>query len=424
MSKNMITVIAFFVLGSVIGIFIWRAGDARAYVEKREAEILKALSVDEINLILKSQAVGDGASVSQISEKAGSRQAFLKGLREYLALAAQARREGLADDEKFKINFNYKKNLLLADLYRTKLTAAQGKYYVVPKETLDEVWKNAENETQFETDMETLRAIQSAVAQARGDEAVITKLQGGSLIKARENWANSRVLSEMAERDAEFMAKPDVNLRIKILEAGILSADYLRKHWTQRIKATSSEIKDFLAAHPEYDVGKKREKAETVLQKALAGADFSKLAAEHSEDRSTKTKGGLYENVSRADLWAEVEAAALELEKGRIANRIIETNTGFHIVKLENKQTKTNADGGETTIFSVRHILLQKGFEDPGNINPDVPSPFISAEELAKNEIEKEKRNRFVEEIIGQNDISLPDDFTVELPDDLQKRNS
>lgn len=424
MSKKLIAVIALLIIGGVTGVFIWRAGDARARAEKREAEILKGLTADEINLILQSQAGGDGSGVSQIAERAESRQAFLKGLREYLALAAEARREGLTDDENFKINFEYKKNLLLADLYRAKLTAAEAKYYVVPKESLDDVWKNAENEKQFETDMETLRAIQSAVAKARGDEAVIGKLQGGSLTKARENWANTKVLSEMAKRDAEFMAKPELNLRIKILEAGILSADYLRKHWTEKIKAAPREISDFLGAHPEYDVRKKRETAETVLRKALAGEDFARLAAEYSEDRATKTKGGLYENVSRDVLWTEVEAAALALENGRIADRIIETNTGFHIIKLENKQTKKNADGSEAVSFSVRHILLQKGFEDPANINPNVPSPFISAEELAKNEIEREKRNRFVDEIIRRNNISLPEDFTVKLPDDSQKRNS
>jgi len=423
MSKKLITFTFFLILGSAAlgGFYIWRTQVLRVRAENLEREILKSLTAEEINLILKSQAAGDNSGVLQISEKSESRQLFLKGLREYLALAAQARREDLTEDRNFKINFEHKKNLLLADLYRTKLSGEQGKYYVVPRETLDEVWKYPENEEQFNIDMDTLRAIQAEVAKARGDQSVFTKLQGGALSKARENWANTKVLSEMAKRDAEFLSKPEINLRIKILEAGILSADYLRKHWTEKIKATPPEISEFLAAHPEYDVKKKRAKAESLLREILAGADFAKLAAEHSEDRSTKAKGGLYENVSGGDLWAEVEQGAFTLENGKIADRIIETNTGFHVVKLENKQTKKNADGSETIAFSVRHILLQKGFEDPDNQNPDIPPPFITAEEIAKNRVEKEKRDRLIAEIIGQNKISLPEDFSVELMSDNQK---
>ncbi len=424
MSKKLIAITFFLILGSaaLAGFHIWRTQVVRARAEKLETEILKSLTAEELNLILKSQSVGDNSGVSQIAEKTESRQLFLKGLREYLALAAQARREGLTDDRNFQINFEYKKNLLLADLYRAKLTGEQGKYYVVPQESLDEVWKNADNEKQFNTDMDTLRAIQSAVAKVRGDQSVYTKLQGGALDKARKNWANTKILSEMAKRDAEFLSKTEINLRIKILEAGILSADYLRKHWTEKIKASPQEISEFLASHPEYDVRKKRAKAELLLQQALAGADFAKLVAEHSEDRSTKAKGGLYENVSRNDLWAEIERAALALENGNIADRIIETNTGFHIVKLENKQINRNVDGSETVIFSVRHILLQKAFEDPGSLNPGIPPPFIAAEEIAKNQVEMEKRDRFVAEIIRQNNISLPEDFSVELVPDNQKQ--
>jgi hypothetical protein len=235
------------------------------------------------------------------------------------------------------------------------------------------------------------------------------------LIKARENWARTKILTDKAKADVEFVSKPEVQLRLKIVEAGVLSADYLRKHWAKSIKATSREITDYLATHPQYDVKKKQGKAELVLRRAQAGEDFSKLAAEFSEDRPTKNKGGLYENIEKDSLWVEVENAALSLENGQIAGKLVETNTGYHIVKLENKQIEQAKDGSKIVKYSVRHILLQKNFEDPNNNNPEIPSPFITAEEIAKTEVEKEKRNRLVEDIIGRNQIILPEDFTVEL---------
>lgn len=415
MSKKSLVIIFALFAAVCTGFLIWRVQDTAAKTAKMEADILKGLTAEEINFVLKSESSNDGSGVVKIAQSAESRRAFLKAMREYLALAAQARREGLTEDSNFKINFEYKKNLLLADLYRAKLSQQQSKYYVVSEEEIKAVWSKPENEKQFEIDMDAMRAIQTAVAKERGDEQTFPKLQGGSLLKARENWARTKILSDKAKADTEFVQKREVQLRLKIVEAGILSSDYLRKHWAKNIRATEQEIAAYLSAHPEYDLKKKREKAEMILQRVRAGEDFSRLAAEYSEDRPTKKKGGLYENINKDYVWAEVENAALALESGQVADRLIESQIGYHIVKLENKQIKKQDDGGETIKFSIRHILLQKNFEEPGSGNPDVPAPFIKAEEIAKAEVEKQKRNEFVEDVIGRNQIVLPEDFTVEL---------
>jgi hypothetical protein len=241
-------------------------------------------------------------------------------------------------------------------------------------------------------------------------------LEGESLEKARDNWARAKVLSDFARADQAFMLRPEVSLRIRILEAGILSADLLRRDWSAKIKASPQEIAEFLAAHPEYDLAKKKEKAEMVLQRVRAGEDIAALAAEFSEDRTTKSKGGLYENVGAGEIWPEIDNAVLTLKPGEVAASLIETNTGFHVVKLQNKQTKKGKDGKETMTYSIRHILFQKSFEDPANNNPAIPSPFLKPEEIAKAQIEKEKRDKFVAGICELNPITLPEDFTVGLP--------
>ena len=372
---------------------------------------------EEISLVLKSQAVSDTSAVAAIAESGETRRSFLKGLREHLALAAEARREGLSEDPNFKINLKYKKNSALGDSeYGWELSKERGKY-VVPRSDIDAVWANAENENQFNRDMDALRAIQAAVARERGDQQSFGKLQGETLIKARENWARTRVLSSKAKNDAAFMSRAEIQLRFRVLEAGILSADYLRKYWAKRIKATDHDIAAYLAAHPEYDLNRKREKAETVLKRARAGEDFASLASEFSEDRSTKETGGLYEDVEKDTFWVEVGNAALALEPGQVAKSLIETQVGYHIVKLENKKVKKKEDGSEIVTFSFRHILLQKSFEEPVSRYPEIPPPFMKAEEIAKAEIEKQKRSKFVEQIVQRNQINLPEDFKVDLPE-------
>ena len=264
--------------------------------------------------------------------------------------------------------------------------------------------------------MDAIQAIQTAVAKETNRLPPVP-LQAGSLAKARESWAVVKLFSDKAKADTELMQKPELALRFRVLEAGILSADYLRKHFSSNLKASEAEIAEYLRANPQYDLKKKREKAETVLQKVLAGEDFAKLVKEFSEHRPTKATGGLFEDVTKDQLSPELESAALALNKGQIADRLIETEMGLHIIKLENKSISKDKDGNETVKYSIRHILFQNAFEQPGITDPNLPPPFLKAEEIAKAEIEKEKRNKFVAEIVARNQINLPDDFAVVLPE-------
>ncbi|MBK9155354.1 MAG: peptidylprolyl isomerase, partial [Chloracidobacterium sp.] len=138
--------------------------------------------------------------------------------------------------------------------------------------------------------------------------------------------------------------------------------------------------------------------------------DLAKLAAQFSEDRTTKEKGGLYTDVSANEAWAEVVAALSGLKEGEIAPRVIESHAGFHIAKLEKRKTVRNSDGSETETVDFRHVLLQRKFPDPQHDNPEIPAPFISAEEIAEKMVEMEKRDRFVAEIVARNPIELPVD--------------
>jgi PPIC-type PPIASE domain len=417
MSKKWITLILLFVVvAGFAGYGFWQIQSQKAKAAKLEAEILKGLTADDLQTMLAGQAQGERGAVETIVATVETRQAFLKGLREYFALAAEARREGLVNDPNFQTNFEYKKNRLLAELYQSKLSIEQGKIFKASDEEMKAVWSNAANEAQFKKEMDAIQAIQMEVSKETNRVPPVP-LQAGSLAKARESWAAVKILSDKAKADAEFMQKPELALRFRVLEAGILSADYLRKHFSSNLKATDSEIAEYLRANPQYDLKKKREKAETILQKVLAGEDFAKLAKEFSEHRPTKATGGLFEDVTKDQLSPELERAALALNKGQIADHLIETEIGLHIIKLEDKSVSKDKDGNETIKYSVRHILFQNAFEQPGITDPNLPPPFLKAEEIAKAEIEKEKRNKFVAEIVGRNQISLPDDFTVVLPE-------
>lgn len=76
-----------------------------------------------------------------------------------------------------------------------------------------------------------------------------------------------------------------------------------------------------------------REKMEELLKRARSGEDFETLAREYSEDPGSKSKGGLYENITRGQMVKPFEDAAFSVPVGQISD-VIETQFGYHIVKV------------------------------------------------------------------------------------------
>jgi parvulin-like peptidyl-prolyl isomerase len=77
----------------------------------------------------------------------------------------------------------------------------------------------------------------------------------------------------------------------------------------------------------------KRQQAESVRQRAMAGEDFAKLITEFSEDRAIKDTKGEYV-FSRTDPFSEeFKAASFSLEPGAISD-VVSTSFGFHVIKL------------------------------------------------------------------------------------------
>jgi PPIC-type PPIASE domain len=401
-------------LGS--GLTIWKIHETRAKAAKAakvEAEILKSLSADEVNLLLKDQALVEPEFVLSVANSSDARKAFLKALREHFALAARARREGLAEDETFKRNVNVQQNVVLATMYLHKLEVEAGKPFNLSKEQVEAVWQDPENEKQFELDSKAAESSQRRIEENLGARVSAAPLVGGRLEKSRTAWARTKVLCEMARTDAQFINQREIELRLKVREAAMLASAYLNAHFKSNIKATNEDIRAYLTSHPEYDIKKKRDKAEMVLRRVMAGEDFDKLAKEFSEDRGTNDKGGLYADVMQGSgfLWPEVESTAVWLENGQVADKLVETRVGYHIVKLVSKEKTKNENGQDVFKYSLRHILLQKNFVDPRIRNPEIPRPFMSVEEIARIQVEESKRQNFINDIVTHEDIVMPDDF-------------
>lgn len=73
------------------------------------------------------------------------------------------------------------------------------------------------------------------------------------------------------------------------------------------------------------------------LQDSLAaGAAFEDLARRYSDDEGSGRQGGYLGRTSRGSYVPEFEGAAYKLEPGEVSD-IVETDFGFHIIRLENR---------------------------------------------------------------------------------------
>lgn len=85
-----------------------------------------------------------------------------------------------------------------------------------------------------------------------------------------------------------------------------------------------------------------RKKMEEILEKLRGGADFAELAKSESDDAITRKDGGFVRNYNKNRYGPEFDAAVKKLNEKEISG-IVETQQGFHIIKLE-RMIKTDYD--------------------------------------------------------------------------------
>lgn len=102
------------------------------------------------------------------------------------------------------------------------------------------------------------------------------------------------------------------------------------------VRAKGSEV----ALRPgerELSIDEARAKAVSLRAKLAAGADFAMLAKAESDDLGSRNQGGEMGFVLRGATGANFEAAAFALPVGGLSE-VIQTDQGFHILRVEERQ--------------------------------------------------------------------------------------
>ncbi|WP_278534831.1 peptidylprolyl isomerase [Delftia acidovorans] len=78
--------------------------------------------------------------------------------------------------------------------------------------------------------------------------------------------------------------------------------------------------------------------AEAILAQLKGGADFAKLAQEHSADKGSAARGGDLGLFAKGRMVPEFEAAAFALQKKGDLSSVVQTQFGYHVIQLEEKR--------------------------------------------------------------------------------------
>jgi peptidyl-prolyl cis-trans isomerase C len=118
--------------------------------------------------------------------------------------------------------------------------------------------------------------------------------------------------------------------------------DFYAKNPAEFLQAERVRASHILIRVPEGADAAAKEQARTraagILEDVKAGRDFAALAKEHSQDPGSAPSGGDLGFFERGQMVGPFEQAAFSLAPGQ-SSELVETQFGFHIIKVAEKQT-------------------------------------------------------------------------------------
>lgn len=154
---------------------------------------------------------------------------------------------------------------------------------------------------------------------------------------------SDKAIADGLDKDADFQRRAAF-LQQRALHGWIVEKDVVGKITDDEIRARYDQ--EIAAAPPVNEVHarhilvKTKEEAEGIIKQLDGGADFQNLANEHTSDPSGKTNGGDLGYFGPGQMVPEFESAANALEVGAYSKEPVQSQFGWHIIKLEDKRAK------------------------------------------------------------------------------------
>jgi peptidyl-prolyl cis-trans isomerase C len=155
-----------------------------------------------------------------------------------------------------------------------------------------------------------------------------------------------RIIAAQATKDGldksdEFKRRMDalrqqilINEFVRVKVAGSISDDDLKKRYDAEVAKLT--LGDEMRAR--HILVKTKDEAVAIIADLAKGGDFAKIAEEKSQDPGSAKQGGDLGYFAPGDMVKPFEDAAGALKPGEYTKTPIETQFGFHVIKLEDKR--------------------------------------------------------------------------------------
>jgi len=107
-----------------------------------------------------------------------------------------------------------------------------------------------------------------------------------------------------------------------------------------------------------------QKRAEEVLQKTKSGADWNSLAKEYTDEAAGKETGGDLGWFKKGQMTKNFEDAVFAMDPGKISDSVVETEFGYHIIKLNEKKAEST-EPKTVTSLKLDIIKMEKVPEVP-----------------------------------------------------------
>jgi parvulin-like peptidyl-prolyl isomerase len=197
------------------------------------------------------------------------------------------------------------------------------------------------------------------------DDAVETTFK-----RATANLGSDEEIKAQIEKSGQTIAKVKENIR-----ASLRQQQWIDEQLKDKAEVSDADAEEFFKKNPEQfkvpervrashillsvpegaspdAVTKKLKESEGILARVKKGEDFSKLAAEVSEDPTAKENGGDLNFFSRDQMVPEFSEAAFKLKKNEVSEPV-RSQYGYHIIKLTDRQ-----DAGTLSLDEAKPRLL------------------------------------------------------------------
>jgi peptidyl-prolyl cis-trans isomerase C len=142
--------------------------------------------------------------------------------------------------------------------------------------------------------------------------------------------------------------------------------------------------------HARHILVKTKEEAEAIIKQLDGGADFQKLANEHTTDPSGKSSGGDLGYFGPGQMVPEFETAAFALENGQYTKQPVQTQFGWHIIKVEDKRSQQPPafddvkDEFRSLLLREKYFELVKSLRGAASVDVSDPELKKAVEALEK----------------------------------------